>query len=131
MLGKVVSDSRLSTGTSEERQGLTVRQGVRSPREIVQLEVLENRLTFQDVDVATPRQIVVINRPKLPSVIWRDLLTRVILEETFDQREQKLQLRLRGVPNSKSEILVWTGNPARTVEVNYPESGLGEVTVSF
>ena len=72
-----------------------------------------------------------MNLPEKPTVIWRDLQTRIVQDEMVDTEKKNLRIRLRGVPDSKSTILVWNGKKVVSLDVNYPESGLTEVGVGI
>ena len=98
--------------------------------EVSSRKLTHGDITLEKLDLKTPRQIFIMNRPERPSVLWRDLQTRVVLTEVFDESKKELRLKLRGVPNSRSRVVVWMGEGTQSVEVSYPQSGVVELSVA-
>ena len=87
------------------------------------------KLVLDKLDVSIPRQLVLMNPPEKPSVIWRDLQTREVLSESWDTSAGQIQLRLRGVPGSQSKILVWIHEESLWVDVDYTVNSIQEIVV--
>lgn len=114
--------------------------------ELADMSSADGRVTLTGLDLTGPKMIVLLSRPSKPGVIWRDVQTRKVFVEkvkgttasfvsswakVFAEKVDngQLSLELGGVPNSKSRVLVWLGEEARWMDVEYPEGGKTQLSV--
>ena len=86
---------------------------------------LDGSLIIENIDLTIPRQLLLLKSPGEPAVIWHDLQTRKIIAQSSDVTSGQLKLELRGVPASKTRLLIWLDSETQKwVDVEYPEDGL-------